>query len=126
MTSDFGSSRCLRFTRWKGRVSFESCMTYRSSHIYTRNHSSVTAIKHETKCISVSSNLLCKVCRKYSGRKVNLAAHTCVSLVPTCLNSILPRVFVACYRGTETTLPLGLLHALLFYILHKSVLNKVL
>jgi hypothetical protein len=84
MTSDFGSSRFLRFTRWKGTVSFESCMTYRSSRIYTRNHSSVTAIKHETKCIWVSSSLLCKVCQKYRGRKVNLAAHTCVGLVPTC------------------------------------------
>jgi len=56
----------------------------RSSHIYTHNHSSVTAIKHETKCISCSSSLLCKGHRKYSGRNVKLAAHTCVGLVPTC------------------------------------------
>jgi hypothetical protein len=81
---DFGLSRHLLLTRWKGRVSFESCMIYRSSHINTHNHSLVTAIKHETRCIKGSSSLLCKGYRKYSSRNVNLAAHTCVGLVPTC------------------------------------------
>lgn len=98
----------------------------RSSYIYTHNHSSVTAIRHETKCISCSSSLLCKGHRKYSGRNVNLAAHTCVGLVPTCRMRELhssSRV-MAGYRGTETSLPLGLLHAFLFYILHKSELNN--
>jgi len=56
----------------------------RSSHVYAHFHSSVTAIRHETKCISGSSSLLCKGYRKYSARNVNLAAHTCVGPVPTC------------------------------------------
>lgn len=56
----------------------------RSSHIYTNNHSAFIATKHETKCISGSSSPLCKGYRKHSARNVNVAAHTCVGLVPTC------------------------------------------
>jgi hypothetical protein len=107
MTSDFGLSRHLLLTRWKGRVSVESYMIYCSSHINTHNHSFVTAIRHETKCIKGSSRLLCKGYRKYSGRNVNLAAHTCVGLVPTCRMRELPsssRVYgvVPRYRGSFT------------------------
>jgi len=36
MTSYFGSSRRLRFARWKGRASFESCVTCRAVLISTR------------------------------------------------------------------------------------------
>ena len=56
----------------------------RSSHIYTHNHSSFTAIKHEIKCVSGSSTPICKGYRKYGGRNVNLAARTYVGLVSTC------------------------------------------
>lgn len=80
VTSGFGSSRRLSFTRKKRRVAFENCTTFCDSLIYMHNHLPVTAIKREIKCILGLPSLVCKACRKYSGHNVDVAARVCVGL----------------------------------------------